>query len=237
MKSRQFAGWAIALLLLLGNTSQGAMVVTEWMYQGSQAGGEDDPAYEAGEFVELTNVGDEPIDMTGWSFDDDSQEPGVFDLSEFGVVQPGESVVFTDWNAQLFKNSWGLGDDVKVIGFSSPGLGRRDEVNLFDSSDVLVDRFTYGDGDLEDGHFPDTLRTQAFSGNIPPAALGMNDVYAAVASEAGDAFGSYESARGEWGNPGFYPATTTAVPEPASVVLAVLGSALVMWSSRRYSRG
>lgn len=233
MKLRRFAGLATVATALLCNTSEGAIVITEWMYQGSQMGGEDDPAYEAGEFVELTNVGNDPIDMTGWKYHDSGRDPSLgFDLSPFGVVQPGESVVFTDWNAQLFKNSWGLGEEVKVIGFSDPGLGRSDEVNIYDASDVLVDRFTFGDN-----VYPGTLRTRAFSGNIPSAALGMNNVFAAVASEDGDAFGSFQSLREEWGNPGFYPATTSAVPEPASVVLVLLGSALVMWSGRRYSRG
>src|SRR5690606_15059249 len=170
MKLRRFAGLATVVAMLLGNTSEGAIVITEWMYQGSQMGGEDDPAFEAGEFVELTNVGNDAIDMTGWKYHDSGRDPSLgFDLSPFGEVQPGESVVLTDWNAQLFKNAWGLGADVKVIGFSDPGLGRRDEINIYDADNVLVDRFTYGDGDLADGHFPDTLRTRAFSGNIPTA--------------------------------------------------------------------
>jgi hypothetical protein len=60
----------------------GGMRITEYMYSGL-----------GGEFIEFTNRSDAPIDMTGWSYDDDHAVPGAFSLSAFGVVQPGESVV------------------------------------------------------------------------------------------------------------------------------------------------
>lgn len=65
--------------------------ITEYMYSGN-----------AGEFIEFTNLGDVAIDMTGWSYDDDSREPGALDLSAFGLVAPGESVVITEDLAESF---------------------------------------------------------------------------------------------------------------------------------------
>ena len=34
----------------------------------------------AGEFIELMNIGNTPIDMTGWSFDDSSRTAGSFSI-------------------------------------------------------------------------------------------------------------------------------------------------------------
>ena len=49
--------------------------ITEWMYSGG-----------SGEFIEFTNLGPAAVDFTGWSYDDESAIPGVFDLSGFGLV-------------------------------------------------------------------------------------------------------------------------------------------------------
>ena len=218
---------AICCLAVLSgaSSSQAAMRITEWMYQGATTVDPEDPLNEAGEFIEFTNVGAAAIDMTGWTYDDDSRDPAQgFDLSPFGVVLPGESVVITDWSGPLFRNAWGLGAEVKVIGFSAPGLGRNDEINLYDSNDLLVDRFTYGDQNI-----PGSLRTRGFSGNIPVTALGANDALAAVESVVGDAFGSFQTSRG-LGNPGSYP--SSVIPEPSTTVLLVIAGAGLAYCRR-----
>lgn len=69
---------AIGLVALLASAAFGDMVISEWMYSGTD-----------GEYIEFTNNGSESVDMTGWSYDDDSQTPGTVDLSAFGVVEPG----------------------------------------------------------------------------------------------------------------------------------------------------
>ncbi|HVP11421.1 MAG TPA: lamin tail domain-containing protein, partial [Phycisphaerae bacterium] len=59
----------ISLVVVLAATQlagAGPMQITEWMYQGAN-----------GEFVEFTNTGSTPVDMTGWSYDDDSAVPGT----------------------------------------------------------------------------------------------------------------------------------------------------------------
>ena len=54
----------------------GQVVITEWMYNPHST-----PAPPGlSEFVEVTNVGGEPVDMTGYSFDDSSEAPGSFHL-------------------------------------------------------------------------------------------------------------------------------------------------------------
>jgi predicted extracellular nuclease len=185
------------------------IVVSEWMYNGAGTG-------SVGEFIEFTNIGPAAVDMTGWSFDDDSRLPGTFSLSAFGVVPVGKSVILTDDTAAAFIAAWGL-SGVSVIGANTANLGRNDEINLFDASNALVDRLTYGDQ-----NYAGTIRTQLKSGNIPAADYGYDVVQTTWALAAvGDAFGSWASTRGEVGSPGVAP-----LPEPAALALLTLGALL-----------
>jgi len=189
------------------------IVITEWMYNGLGGG-------NTGEFIEFTNVGLAPIDMTGWSFDDDSQTPGVISLSAFGTVQPGQSVILTDEPAATFATIWGL-SGITIIGDNTANLGRNDEINLFDNGNVLVDRLTYGDQ-----NFPGTIRTQNISGNIPPTDYGFTTVQLSwVLASVGDAYGSYASTRGEIGSPG-------RIPEPTAAALLAIGAGVLLTRRR-----
>ena len=188
-------------IVVLTVPAMATMRITEWAYKGDD-----------GEFIEFTNIGNDLIDMSGWSFSDDRRIPGTTPLSEFGIVQPGESVILSQDTAATFRTNWSLSEMVKVIGENDANLGRNDEINLYDAGDVLIDRLTYGDED-----FPGTIRTNNKSGNpATPAALGVNDVYQWVLASEGDAFGSYAGAHGSLANPGTY------VPEPMSLTLMLV---------------
>ena len=149
----------LGLLVSLVPVASGEMMFSEWMYNGARMD-------NLGEFVEFTNTGPAPVDMTGWSFDDESRIAGTVDLSGFGVVLPGKSVILTDETASDFAAVWGL-TGVSIIGGNTANIGRNDEINLYDDSDVLVDRLTYGDED-----FPGTVRANARSCNIRAADYG-----------------------------------------------------------------
>lgn len=168
------------------------MRITEWMYAGV-----------SGEFIELTNVTDAPIDMTGWSIDDDSGVAGTFALGAFGVVQPGESVIVTEAVEAAFRTAWSLAPTVRVIGelgvISGNNLGRNDQINLYDGSAQIHDRLFYGDQT-----FPGTIRTQNISGQPLCSALGQNTVAAWQLSVIGDAFGSVAAGSGDVGTPGTF---------------------------------
>lgn len=175
------------------------MRITEWMYSG---GGD--------EYVEFTNVGATPIDLTGWSYDDNSRLPGEFSLSGFGTVAPGESVVICEGTAAAFANDWGLPGTVKLLELYPNNLGRSDEINLFDSNDQLVDRLTYGDE-----AFPGSIRTQGASGWPCTEVLGQNNVLPWTLSTLGDVQNSVASLNGDIGSPGSFvfdacPAATGA---------------------------
>jgi predicted extracellular nuclease len=201
MKSRYLMLALVAMLL--PNVCSAQMRITEWMYDGS-------------EFVEFTNLGAVAINMTAWSFDDDTRTAGSFDLSAFGTVNPGQSVIVSQQSAVDFNTAWGL-SGVSVIGGSTQQLQRADEINLYDNTLALVDRLTYGDQTIAG-----SPRTNTASGNPTSlAAIGANNAALWVLASNGDAYGSYTSiapAAGLFANPGVF-----AVPEPSTVLLATFG--------------
>lgn len=210
-KSRLFAVAAAVAMVVASSGVRAGVYITEWAYSAG-----------TGEYVELTNTGPGAVDFTGWSYDDDSRTAGSFDLSGFGLVQAEQSVVFTESDAAAFTAAWNLSPSVLVLGGNANNLGRNDEINIYDGSSNLVDRLTFGDQS-----FPGSPRTQNVGGNIPWAALGLNDPTLAVLSAVGDGYGSFTSTAGDVGNPGTY-----VVPEPAC--LGLLG--LVLAAGRRRRR-
>lgn len=196
----------IGLILALASAVQAEMVISEWMYSGND-----------GEFIEFTNVGTDAMDLTGWSYDDDSQVAGTVDLSAFGTLAAGQSVILTEIAAADFATAWGL-TDVAILGDNSANLGRADTINLFDAGGNLVDQLAYGDQ-----VYSGTVRTQNASCNIPAADYGFVVVQTSwVLASVGDAYGSWASANGDVASPGIAP-----IPEPAALTLLLVGGWLV----------
>lgn len=196
------------LVMLLASAAFGDVVISEWMYNGYGDG-------DLGEYVEFTNAGPDFVDFTGWSFDDSSRVPGSEILSGFGVVAPGQSVIFTDDTAASFAAAWGL-SGVGVIGGNTNNLGRSDEINLYDADGDLVDRLTYND---QAGQGP---RTRYFSCNIPATDYGSTTAQGTwMLAFVGDGYGSWMSSRNEIGSPG-------QVPEPATAILALAAGVLLV---------
>ncbi len=201
----------VSMAMMFGARAGGEMFITEWMYAGD-------------EFVEFTNSGSSAIDMTGWSYDDDSRTPGSVDLSAFGLIQPGQSVILCEAAANDFRSRWNLPSSVVIIGSCTHNLGRADEINLYDAFGNLVDRLTYND---QASLGP---RTQGYSGNpLSLDVLGMNDATQWVLSAVGDRFGSYASTLGHVANPGIY---VDAVPEPSMFVLLAIAITGVVFHRR-----
>ncbi len=171
----------------------GQIVITEWMYN---------PVNSAAEFVEVTNIGGAPVDMTNYSFDDDSRAPGTFSLAGLGTLAPGESGLIVESTAAAFRTEWSLAATVKIADNNTANLGRADEINLFDGT-TLADRLTYGDQT-----FAGSIRTQGISG-IPSNCLaeGANNVGLWQFSAVGDGLGTTKSATGagDVGSPGTSP--------------------------------
>lgn len=208
VRSARTAALFAALLSFAAAPAVAQMRITEYMYSGSN-----------GEFVEFTNVGATPIDMTGWSFDDSSEVAGSQDLSTYGVVQPGESVLLADAGvtAAAFRSAWSLCDAAKVIGGNTNNLGRDDEINLYDDSHALVDRLTYGDDTALGGP-----RANGASAWPSAAGLGANLITDWTLSTLGDAEGSLASAGGDIGSPGRSTRATVAFDPCASAELPTI---------------
>lgn len=99
-----------------------------------------------------------------------------------------------------------------------------DELNLYDSNGALVDRLTYYSGFAVDGH-----SRQAMNGD-----LGQNQASGWDLSHINDMFGSYKaSLNNDIGNPGFYDADLTAVPEPETYAMMLAGIGLIGLVARR----
>lgn len=194
---RRIAAFPAVMLALSGITlmslPQGASAagsadirITEWEYNGS-------------EFVELTNVGTESHDLTGWSFSDSARTPGNVSLSGFGVVAAGESVILSEATAAAFRTEWRLPETVKVVGGNTQNLGRSDEINIYDATSALVDRLTYNDQGTGDVKGP---RTDTASAWVSERNLGLNKASTWTRSTAGDAEASVTSVGGFFGSPG-----------------------------------
>lgn len=185
--------------ILLGNTitqditiiDNDVIQITEFMYSGAN-----------GEFIELTNLGDRPINFNGWSYSDHNRTPNTFDLSAFGEVQPRESVILAESSENDFRNAWSLDDSIKVIGGLNPNLGRNDEINIFDETDFLVDRLTYGDQSFLGTIHTQNVSAEPFQGNLNSFEINTDwfrFVYTYTSTSTG----------GDIGNPGFYDAMST----------------------------
>lgn len=175
-----------AVLSTAAGCAAAQMRITEYLYDGPD-----------GEFVEFTNVGAVPVDMSGWSFDDDSNAAGTVALAAFGTVQPGESVLLTDNTATAFRTAWNLCAGVKVIGGNTVGLGRADQINLYDAQNQRVDRLTYNDQTIAG-----SIRAKDKSGWVSAAGLGQDQILQWTLSALDDAESSRASAAGAIGSPG-----------------------------------
>lgn len=193
------------------------MRITEFMYSGAND-----------EFIEFSNVGDQPADLSGWSFDDNSNAPGTVDLSAYGTVMPGESVILAESTATEFRSAWALCEGFKVIGGLTANLGGSDRINLYDATDALVDALDYSNAANP------TIVAPGASAWVSLAALGQNDITGWVRSTIGDVEVSRASTGGDVGNPGetqralveFNPCVTQ-VGVPSVTVDTVQTSALL----------
>jgi hypothetical protein len=183
------------------------------------------------EFVQVTNLGSSPINMAGWSEDDNNAKPNQtgHSLSGLGTLSPGQSGVITQATPADFETYWwgspaaAPANFNMVGGYSNDNLSTSaDSITLFDGS-KLEDRLDYttatGNGDT-------TVR------DAPIGVVGTNDDALWINSSPNDGFGSFRAQGispfpGIFGNPAFY-----TVPEPTGLSILCL-SLLPMLARRR----
>jgi hypothetical protein len=188
----------------------------------------------ASDWFELTNTGASAADITGWKMDDNSgATPSPVALSGITSIAAGKSVVFIDitgsdlaTKSTGFINAWFGGTapaGFEIGGYGGTGVGLStggDAVNLFNGSETLMAKVTFGAADA-------VSPFQTFDNT---AAL--NDVSISTLSTVG-VNGAFTATDGiEVGSPG-----VTAVPEPseyaAAFGLVALGAAVWIRRQRR----
>lgn len=179
------------------------------------------------DWFELTNFGDMAGNIGSYYYDDDSADPSVdYVLPNFDV-EPGESVIVlieglddpltpeVDEEAEniaTFYSFWGLPSSVQVGATDGGSLGGGgDAVNVFDGNLVLsglVDSLTYAS---TDAGLTGTMEDVTGMGPIAESQVGVNGAFTSVGTTGiGPLVGS--------------PGRISGVPEPASMVLMVLGA-------------
>lgn len=182
-----------------------AIRITEFAY-GGQIDGADGGD---GEYVELTNIGDAPQDLTGWTYDDSAASAASgLSLSPLGTVAAGESVIVTDVSADEFRTDWDLKSSVKVLSNAKTHTldSGPNAAHVYDASGTEVDSVSYAKG-----FFPG----KGVSAWVDAAHVGAKaDTTGWTLSTAGDSEGSWTSATGSIGSPG---ASTLGTMTPADV--------------------
>jgi hypothetical protein len=211
MKFINMAPLIAASSLFLAPSALGVIRITEFMYDGVDK-----------EFFELTNVGSTAIDVTGWSYDDNSAVPGLHFLSIFGVIAPNESVVVTEGSEAIFRNRWRNSPTTRLLTNNHENFTSSDRIHIWDASNTLVDTIATGRSGL---------RADGVSATTSIENLGQNNIAGWYFSSLGDRDRSYLSLNGNLGSPGIF--NPAPVPEPATLVLLSSGLATLVARKRR----
>lgn len=170
----------------------------------------------AADWFEVTNIGENPVDITGWKVDDNSNS-FVSALNLLGVttIAPGESVIFIEdaappAKATAFRSLW-FGDSppagLQIGSYSGSGIGLStggDAVNLFTAAGQLHSRVNFGAS-------PATVPFTTFD-NTPALNNVLLDTFSADGADG--AFIAANSAQ-ETGSPGYSAPGVLRVTEVA----------------------
>jgi len=139
--SRTAVALCVLLLLAVEPIHAGSVVVTEVMANPNEAQG----GQKAGEFVELFNPGDEPVDLKGWQIADrDAKDVLVpFVATDSAELAPHSFAVILDPD---YDNQYAIPDGTLRLKPTNAsignGLSTTDPIRLFDANGTLQDTFT-----------------------------------------------------------------------------------------------
>ncbi len=137
----------LAAIVAATVVAQADVFITEVTYKGL-----------FGEYFELANTGTTSVDLTGWSYDDNSDIAGTVALPSVTLLA-GDTIIVTEVSQAVFEQAWYLDSGEgkptilkAILQNNSVNLGRNDEINIYNASDVRVDQLTYNDqgsGDVD----------------------------------------------------------------------------------------
>lgn len=204
-----------ALLSLLVHAAPANLIITEIMANTTNGGGALN-----GDWFEIYNNGTETINMTGYSWDDDSAVAGTTSFGALTSLAPGavalvvdeSSVNIADWTASwMYASSATVIDSSQLsggfVGLSASG----DTLNIFDSANQLVTSVTFGT----------SVKGSSFAWDATGASLGASEVGTALAYAQGG------------GGLDISSAGLVAVPEPATFSLFALALFGTCWFRSR----
>jgi hypothetical protein len=220
----------LTALGLAAATLRADILITEVMSSSSHPGGAGN-----GDWFELYNSGDSAIDLSGWSWDDDSNTPGTHSLGGVTIAAKG-FVLVVDENATLIANwaadVWGIAPSASLVlvdnsmttGFSGFGASG-DSIYLYDSANNPVTSVTFGTA----------TSGRSFAWNATGASLGISTLGDGVSYKA--LLDGNDNLADD--NPALYaPGTDIAspgqvIPEPGVLGLLILGLGLL---ARRFRK-
>ena len=134
MKKNYFL--TLILTLFLSGLSFGQVIITELADPNNNAGAR---------FVEIYNVSDSSVDLTGWELrrwtngNADPQSSGV-DLSSIGTLSSGSFAIIAA-NATEFETVYGIPADINAGNGGAADSNGDDQIAIFDDTDETIDIF------------------------------------------------------------------------------------------------
>ncbi len=146
------------------------IVISEIMYNIPGAGNEFD-------FIELTNIGDNPVNLEGYNF-----SMGVDFTFPAMMIQPGEYMLLVE-NASAFNATFGT----NALSWTAGGLNDGGEdITLLDANGELVDMVIYNDAagwpEIADGEGPSLSLCDLEADNGQPESWGFSTTNTNVVS-------------------------------------------------------
>ena len=210
--------WIVGIALCLGVAARADLVITEAMSSSVHT----NTAANA-DWWELFNSGASDVDLTGYSWDDNSVTPGSADFNGLTIAAGTYLIVCgeTLGAEQAWRDVWGIAASVPVVNlggtefqsFSSAG----DEIHLYSPALVELAAVTFGAA----------TAGYSFEWDATGASLGLS-----VIGENG-AFQATSSGGGVSGPDVGSPGAGAAIPEPATAALLALGAAALLRRRRR----
>jgi len=207
----------VIMLLSVSFMSRADLVITEVMASSSHTN-----TLVNGDWWELYNSGAAALDLTGYSWDDNTRAAGSADFNGL-TIGAGQALIIcqeTIGAEQSWKDLWGLtGVAVVNLGntefqnFSSTG----DEVHLYSPSSVEIASVSFGTA--TSGY---SFEWDSAGDSLGLSVLGENDALQATP----DAGGGPDIAS---------PGLVVVIPEPSAIALLALGG-LVLIGRRRLTR-